>query len=287
MDNSALYCTIENGRQRYFISRYAGGFSYPLIVFNTADTLSKNMNKTTLLKVCGYADLLPIMAANEMFPMSGANTTVFYEKDESDFRSKANRFGIDDDYSFLITLDFDKREIGYRFNLNALGFDLDDVTISADDPVFAKLFCENISDPNQREIMFHDLLKAHAGQEKIIKATVMEVLCECRAGKFVLNLPLQENSIQELKSQFLIDDIDAIKVGKVCTDLKYLNSVTECKDKTLSSLNEIAVWACEQRMQKHADAHPLKVFAAVLESTDTHSMTEMLDITILREYNRQ
>ena len=66
MDNNALYCVIENRRERYFTSRLAGGFSYPLIVFNTADSLSETMSSNSLVGRCEAADLLPIMTANEM-----------------------------------------------------------------------------------------------------------------------------------------------------------------------------------------------------------------------------
>ena len=278
MDNNALYCTIENGRERYFESRIAGSFYYPLIVFSEAEMLVRGMDKTSLIGRCEAADLLPVMTANEMFPAVHAGEKLFREISDSSFCQKADRFRIDDDYSFLIILDFDKREIGYKFNPNALGFDLDDTTVSADDMNLAAEMEDEIRDPVAREKLWHDILLSHSGQENIKKAPVMSARCECRGGDFTVKLPLQESNITELKKQLNIDDIDRIKVTKAYTDLKYLQLVTACRDMTLSGLNKIAQWACNQRMQEHADAHPLKVFAAVLESTDTHSMSEMLNI---------
>ena len=278
MDNNALYCVIENRRERYFTSRLAGGFSYPLTVFNAADTLSHNMSKNSLVGRCEAADLLPIMTANEMFPETCTGVKLFSEITDSSFCQRADRFGIDDDYSFLITLDFDKREIGYRFNPNALGFDLDDITKSVQDlNILQNAEDDNIT-PSEREEFWHDILRTHSGQERIRSLAVITAKCECRGGDFTVKLPLRESNITALKEQLNIDDIDTIKIVRADTDLKYLQLVTTCKDMSLSGLNEIAEWACEQRMQEHADAHPLKVFAAVLESTDTHSMSEMLDI---------
>ena len=151
MDNNALYCVIENRRERYFTSRIAGGFSYPLTVFNAADTLSHNMSKNSLVGRCEAADLLPIMTANEMFPETCTGVKLFSEITDSSFCQKADRFGIDNDYSFLITLDFDKREIGYKFNPNALGFDLDDITKSVQDlNILQNAEDENIT-PSERE----------------------------------------------------------------------------------------------------------------------------------------
>ena len=278
MDNNALYCTIENHKERYFTSRIAGGFSYPLIVFNNADSLSETMSSNSIVRRCEAADLLPIMTANEMFPETCTGVKLFSEISDSSFCQKADRFGIDDDYSFLITLDFDKREIGYKFNPNALGFDLDDTTVSVDDMNLAAELEDEIKDSFAREKLWHDILLSHSGQENIKKAPVMSARCECRGGDFTVKLPLQESNITELKKQLNIDDIERITVTKAYTDLKYLQLVTACRDMTLSGLNKIAQWACNQRMQEHADAHPLKVFAAVLESTDTHSMSEMLNI---------
>ena len=213
-----------------------------------------------------------------MFPSNYRNAKLFREISDREFCQLADSFGTDDDYSFLITLDFDKREIGFQFNPNALGFDLDDTTVSIDDLNLVASIEDDTTNPHDRERLWHDILLSHSGQEKIKTDSVMSVRCECRGGDFTLKLPLQESNIQELKKQLNIDDIDRIKVTKAYTDLKYLQLVTTCKDMSLSGLNEIAEWACEQRMQEHADAHPLKVFAAVLESTDTHSMTEILDI---------
>ena len=278
MDNTALYCTIENGRERYFTSRIAGGFSYPLIVFNTAEGLSKTMNKNSLVGMCEAADLLPIMTANEMFPETYTGVKLFSEISDSSFCQRLDRFGIDDDHSFYITLNFDRREIGYRFNANALGFDLDDITKTVDELNILQNAEEDEMTPAGREEFWHDILRAHAGQEKIKTMSVMSARCECRGGDFTVKLPLRDSNIVELKKQLNIDDIDRIKVTKAYTDLKYLQLVTACKDMTLSGLNDIAQWACEQRMQEHADAHPLKVFAAVLESTNAHSMSEMLEI---------
>jgi len=120
MDNTALYCVIENRRERYFTSRIAGGFSYPLTVFNAADTLSETMSSNSLVRRCEAADLLPIMTANEMFPETCTGVKLFSEISDSSFCQKADRFGIDDDYSFLITLDFDKREIGWKMRSRIL-----------------------------------------------------------------------------------------------------------------------------------------------------------------------
>ena len=277
MNNKALYCAIENGKERYFVS-IAGGFSYPMIIFNDADNTAKEIGKTSQIGRCGASDVLAIMYANDMFPSNYRNAKLFREISDREFCQLANSFGKDDDYSFLITLDFDKREIGFQFNPNALGFDLDNTTVSIDDLNLVASLEDDMTNPHDRERLWHDILLSHAGQEKIKKDSVMSVRCECRGGEFTVKLPLQESNIQELKKQLNIDDIDMIKVTKAYTDLKYLQLVTTCKDMTLSGLSEIAEWACEQRMHENADAHPLKVFAAVLESTDTHSMSEMLDI---------
>ncbi len=115
---NALYTTIENGRESYFGTDIADGFGYPFIVYNYAVRMAKALNENGALGTVGIAEMLPLMKANEEFRKEDSGYRIFYPISEIVFAEREAEMSTTDYISFNITLDFDKRKIGFVFNRN-------------------------------------------------------------------------------------------------------------------------------------------------------------------------
>lgn len=115
---NALYTTIENGRESYFGTDIADGFGYPFIVYSYAVRMAKALNENGALGTVGIAEMLPLMKANEEFRKEDSGYRIFYPISEIVFAEREAEMSTTDYISFNITLDFDKRKIGFVFNRN-------------------------------------------------------------------------------------------------------------------------------------------------------------------------
>ena len=70
MNSSAIYTVIDKGRESYFLSSIAGGYSYPFYIFNYADRMARVVNENYPMGEVSVSEIFPLMKANHNFPES-------------------------------------------------------------------------------------------------------------------------------------------------------------------------------------------------------------------------
>lgn len=115
---NALYTVIENGRKQYFLTRTAGGYSCPFIVFSYAERMARVLNENDPLGTIAITELFPLMKANRHFPEKIRGEQIFCPISETVFIERETEMLHDSRISLSITLDFDERKIGFVFNRN-------------------------------------------------------------------------------------------------------------------------------------------------------------------------
>lgn len=279
MNNTAIYKVIENGKETNLHSSFAGGYSYPILLYTKAEKIAADMRSNGSLSKCGIADVLLLMTADDIFPEEHKGKKIFCPGsvwDDHFFTDR--RIERHDDYSFFITLNYDKREIRYRYNLNTFGFDLDDHTLVIGSDEYEDITGYEITDPAERERIYHNVLKQHSGTYWAEWEPVITAKCVLNRRVYSFSLPLPEGEIYRIKHNYHLSDIDEMKVESAVTNQKYLDFALCCTGKTLSGLQELALWTCKQRM-KNIYPNPLQVFAAVMMTADEHTMSEVLAVT--------
>lgn len=64
MNSSAIYTVIDKGRESYFLSSIAGGYSYPFYIFNYADRMARVVNENYPMGEVSVSEIFPLMKAN-------------------------------------------------------------------------------------------------------------------------------------------------------------------------------------------------------------------------------
>lgn len=276
MKNTAIYRVIENGKEKCYRTYIAGGYSYPVLIYKAAEKAAAALNSTDPIGKYDIGDMLLFMKADERFPKEDMGQKLFTWDPFNSYNSYYHDLGKSDEISYLITLDYDHGEIDYIFNYAALGFDLDSTTIKPNDDKFTELLNDDYDDYLDREIAFYLELKGKKEPGKAATSPVMTV--KCRLGRLVeyFKLPLSERRIAGIELKHHIH-LDEFKVEGISTYMNYLQLASFCTDATLSGLNRIANWVCKLRMM-NKDPHPLKLFAAIMSTKETWTMSEIIDI---------
>lgn len=115
---NAIYTVIENGRKSYFGTNIADGFGYPFVVFSYAERMARVLNENDPMGTVKVAEVFPLMKANSIFPENVIGEKIFCPLSNSVFHEYEADMPNTDYTSFKITLDFDKRKIGFIFNRN-------------------------------------------------------------------------------------------------------------------------------------------------------------------------
>lgn len=123
MNTNAVYTVCEDGKEFYFHSKYAGGFSYPFEAANYLKGLKNALQRTRI----GEQDvlitpLLDQMKANFNFPEELKGEELF-ESISKDALTEVKWLA---DTPYFITIDVNKDTVGFHFNerfeeLNELG----------------------------------------------------------------------------------------------------------------------------------------------------------------------
>ena len=129
MNSNAVYTVIDGGRETYFLSRIAGGYSYPFNIFEYVNRMAAVINENAPMGKVGYAEILPLLKADENFPDNVRGDSLFRRTEDNIAARKLDEFTEYDDNAFGITLDFDNKKIGFVFNRNCHGLDLPDMEI--------------------------------------------------------------------------------------------------------------------------------------------------------------
>ena len=130
MDTGAVYTIREDGKEFYFYTKYAGGFSYPFEAAGYLSGLKRALRKPRVGKqdVC-VAPLLAQMKGTYFFPDELEDQLLFQET------TKEIAEGMKKDVPFHITVDVNQYTVGFHFNdqFEELA-DLEDITIPCYEP---------------------------------------------------------------------------------------------------------------------------------------------------------
>ena len=113
MNTNAIYLILEDGKEFYFRSEFAGGFSYPFEVAGYLNSLKYAINNIKIREqnIC-VAPLLTQMKGTCCFPASLNNTILFKEMT----REKATAGNVLKEIPFFVTLDVNEYTAAFHFN---------------------------------------------------------------------------------------------------------------------------------------------------------------------------
>ncbi len=111
MDTSAIYTIREDGKEFYFYTKYAGGFSYPFEAAAYLGGLKSALRKPRTGKqdIC-VAPLLAQMKGTYYFPEALKDELLFQET------TKEIAGDLEKDVPFFITVDVDQYTVTFHFN---------------------------------------------------------------------------------------------------------------------------------------------------------------------------
>lgn len=111
MDTRAVYIIHEDGKEFYFYTKYAGGFSYPFEAADFLVGLKTMLQKPRIGKqdIC-VAPLLVQMKGTYFFPDALQDELLFKETTKETAQDMAERI------PFFITVDVDRETVAFHFN---------------------------------------------------------------------------------------------------------------------------------------------------------------------------
>ncbi|MFQ9058709.1 MAG: hypothetical protein ACLR5P_09040 [[Eubacterium] siraeum] len=74
---NAIYTVIENGRESFFSSKTAGGYSYPFLAYGSAKKMANALNESGFMGKVSASEMFPLMRADEHFPKVFAEKSSF------------------------------------------------------------------------------------------------------------------------------------------------------------------------------------------------------------------
>jgi len=117
-NRKALYTIRENGQEKYFATDTVGGYSFPLLVYNGVISMRRYMDQSCSFGRATLADMVIIARGNEMFPHTADGQYLFCSLDETEMITRMEEFSARPGVSYMITLDFDAKEIRWEPNPN-------------------------------------------------------------------------------------------------------------------------------------------------------------------------
>lgn len=75
---NAIYTVIENGRESFFSSKTAGGYSYPFLAYGSAKKMANALNESGFMGKVSASEMFPLMKADEHFPESVCGEKLFF-----------------------------------------------------------------------------------------------------------------------------------------------------------------------------------------------------------------
>lgn len=175
MDTRAVYIIREDGKEFYFYSKYAGGFSYPFEAADFLVGLKNALQKTRTGKqdICA-APLLVQMKGTYFFPDTLQDELLFTETTKEIAQDMAEHI------PFFITVDVERETVAFHFNDRFQELEsLADVTLPCSDPEnkYSGVYFRNESLARQmgkisrtfqetNEMIFRELIE-HAAEEQV------------------------------------------------------------------------------------------------------------------------
>lgn len=234
---NAIYTIIENGKERYFYSNIAGGYSYPFLAYGYAVSMARTLNENGSMGKVGVSEMIPLLKANENFPENVRGERLFYPLSEEIFFARESEMAQSDFTPFSITLDFDERTIGFVFNRNCPELPLPKINIFIGDKDARKFYdgipcnIKNLENAYENELLW-SVLERGVFIIKIASDKTTEV------GSVIL--PLSEHNKKGLMEELETDDLDKCEVLSVTAFDKALNDNLCLDGQPFSKLNELA-----------------------------------------------
>ena len=113
---TAIYTIKEDGREFYFATDTAGGYSLPPLVYDGAVRMKAALNQVNVLGKLVLEDIITIARGHELFPEPASGQRLFRPLDETEMITRLEDFSERPDIFYSITLDFDAKTIHWEFN---------------------------------------------------------------------------------------------------------------------------------------------------------------------------
>ena len=271
MNSSAIYMVIDKGRESYFLSSIAGGYSYPFYIFNYADRMARVVNENYPMGEVSVSEIFPLMKANHNFPENVHGEPLFRTVPDHTAVQKIDEMKSSDDTAFSITLDYDERKIGFVFNKNCPEITTKDIEIDMLSNSVMSVFEHTdfhvdtrLSESENEELFYKNALEKAAEIVGSLKETVMEIsLVNCCYTTKML-LPADTEDMKRAERLLETSCLDGCEVSRIDIKNPDLEFIGKCSGLSFSALNSLAKWT--NSMIAEGNSHQVSKLAAVAEA---------------------
>lgn len=271
MNSGAIYTVIDKGRESYFLSNIAGGYSYPFYIFNYANRMARTINENYPMGEVSAAEIFPLMKANHNFPENVQGERLFRPIEDNIAARKLDEFRDHDDIPFGITLDYDKQKIGFVFNKNCPEIKLNDMEINLLSKSIRSVFEERdfhvdtkLSESENEELFYKNALEKAAGKIQDLKNPVIEIALVNDRYTTKMQLPADTADMKKAERRLEISCLDGCEISKIKVKNNALGFIQKCSGLNFSALNNIAKWT--NSMLEKGGSNQLDKLAAVAEA---------------------
>ena len=271
MNTDAIYTIIENGRKTYYSGKFAGGYRCPFYIYKCAEKMIKALNDNAFPGNISISEMIPLLKANCNFPSDVQGEQLLHPiiaDVKERLEAEMDKYDIT---PFNITLDFDKKKIGFIFNKNCPGLTLPDMEIEVDSAeAAANIPQENYAsnyrynDADNLDQRYMEALQRIAEQREQPHDPVVKVRISAENAEKEIELPIKPEAARQLVDELNVSTLDECKIEilNVCAD--HYSALERCKTYVFSSLNELSLWA--GTMVVYGFEKPLATLNAVMEA---------------------
>lgn len=206
---NAIYTVIEDGRESFFSSKTAGGYSYPFLAYGSAKKMANALNESGFMGKVSASEMLPLMKADEHFPESVCGEKLFFHISESVFCDRETEMSFNDFTPFKITLDFDERTIGFVFNQNCPDLPRSKINIFIGNKDAANFVDGIPCTIKDLESLYQIEVAAHILERPVFTIRIVSNTT-CETGSALL--PLDYRNQKELANELETDNLDKCEI---------------------------------------------------------------------------
>lgn len=263
---NALYTVVENKQEHYFLSRIAGGYSYPFVIFSYAERMAELLNKNNPMGKIEVSELFPLLKANKDFPEKFSGEKLFCPISETVFCEREAEMSHSDYIPLSITLDFDERKIGFIFNQNCPDLLAPKIEIPLNRADAQEAFGKINPLLKDVESFYQTELMASVLDSPVF---VVKINSDQNAETGSGMLPMSEHNQRELKKELETKDLDSCKILAGWAFDRTLNNYFPLESLTFSQLNRLALELNKLRLDCGDVAFNDFAKAVKIESIDT------------------
>lgn len=281
MNSSAVYTVIDKGRESYFLSSIAGGYSYPFYIFNYADRMARTVNDNYPMGEISVSEIFPLMKANHNFPEDVQGERLFKAVPDHIAVQKLEEMKSADDTAFGITLNYDERKIGFIFNKNCPEIKLNDMEIDMLSKSVMNVFERTdfhvdtkLSESENEELFYKNALEKAAEIIRKLSEPVMEISLANDRYTTKIQLPADAENMKNARQRLETSALDRCEIVKIDIKNDNLEFIKKCSGLNFSALNSLAKWT--NSMLEQGNSHQVYKLAAVAEA---YSISHIEDVT--------